>query len=57
MTQLIKDLITGTTVIVDVDEYLFDDKYPFKVAVTKCCGIGPITDEAYCSKCGKRIKR
>lgn len=24
---------------------------------TECCGIGPITDENYCSKCGAKIVR
>ena len=31
------------------------DCMSYKIPVTDCCGIGPITNEKYCPECGKRI--
>lgn len=47
--------LKGTTNVIEVDDELFGQSIPVKV--TQCCGIGPVTNENYCSRCGKKINR
>jgi predicted nuclease with TOPRIM domain len=47
---------TNETRIIEIDrEWLAGILY--KVSVTECCKIGPITNEKYCPECGKKIIR
>lgn len=34
-----------------------DDMFDIDCDVTGCCGLGPVTDEKYCSNCGTKIDR
>jgi hypothetical protein len=37
---------------------LYNDPYgPFPMPLTRCCGLGPITNENFCPGCGLQIKR
>jgi len=55
MRKLLRDIITGTTRIIVIKYDLWDGGAWSNMDVTECCEIGPITDQKYCSKCGKRI--
>ena len=57
MRQKLRDLISGTTKVVVIDDDTFGPDEIYCVPVVECCKVGPIFDECYCSKCGKRIVR
>ena len=47
--------IVETTKIIQLKEDWVEGE--IIVDVTECCKVGPITNENYCSKCGKKIIR
>lgn len=55
------DIIDSMNEALDVTTHLktnikyMDDKFYGKLPVTECCGQGPITNENYCSNCGRKI--
>lgn len=53
--QKLRDLIAGTTKVVVVDDDTFGPDEVYAIPVVECCKIGPIFEEKYCPKCGKRI--
>jgi len=44
--------LNGITHLINHDEGM-----GLNILVTECCGVGPITNENYCPKCGKKINR
>lgn len=45
----------NTTRLIKYEEELFGQVITYPI--TECCKTGPITDEKYCSECGKKIVR
>lgn len=57
MKRKLRDLIVGTTKVVVIGDDTFGPDESYAVPVVECCKIGPIFDECYCPRCGKRIVR